>query len=631
MLKKILFFLLLTSFCYSQDFRLSALSISKELTENANSVVRDQKLEIDISSLNQMQIKKKKIISVLNSKGLNNVDAVEYYDKSTKVKLIEATIYNSYGEEIKKIKRKDFQDRSVVDGFSVLTDGRILYLDYTPIAYPFTIVYESIVESNNTAFIPSWYPLDDYYESIEKSSIKIEYIKTLGFKFKENNFIGDIIKKEEKENSITYTAENIFAEKPEEYSPIIEKKFPIVLFGLDKFNLEGFEGSAVSWEEFGKLWYKNLVSDSEEISLETKAKINELVNNETDVLKKARIIYEFVQNRTRYVSVQLGIGGWKPMKPIDVDKLGYGDCKALSNYTRVLLKNVGIESYYTVIYGDSKKKDFDQDFVSKQGNHVILTIPYQDKNIFLECTNQNVPFGYGGTFTDDRFALLIKPQGGQIIKTSSYSELDNLQQIHAKMSFDTNGNLEGNIKIVSKGIQYDDVYNIQNSSKQDIENYYYQSKFPWINNMKIESFTFNNDKDKIEFTENLKVKIEKSLVKTNNVNLFSFNIFNKLTSIPQRYKNRKYPLEIKRGYSDEDIVEIEIPSTFKIESIPDDVIIENKFGKYQMECRVKNNVFIYKRVVTIKQGVYEKSEYENYRQFIEQIVKNDNAKLTIKE
>ena len=50
-----------------------------------------------------------------------------------------------------------------------------------------------------------------------------------------------------------------------------------------------------------------------------------------------------------------------------------------------------------------------------------------------------------------------------------------------------------------------------------------------------------------------------------------------------------------------------------------------------MECRVKNNVFIYKRVVTIKQGVYEKSEYENYRQFIEQIVKNDNAKLTIKE
>lgn len=631
MFKKILFFLILSSLGYSQDSKLSTLLVSKELSENSNSIVRDQKIEIDITSLNLMQIRKKKIISVLNSKGLNNIDAVEYYDKSTKVKSIEATIYNSFGAEIKKIKKKDFQDRSVVDGFSVLTDGRVLYLDYTPITYPFTIVYESIVESNNTAFIPSWYPLDDYYESIEKSSIKINYIKELGFKYKEKNFVGDKIKKEENENSILFTVENIFAEKPEEYSPIIEKKFPAVIFGLDKFNLEGFEGSALSWEEFGKLWYKNLVSDSDEITSETISKINELVKNESDILKKAKIIYEFVQNRTRYVSVQLGIGGWKPMKPLDVDKLGYGDCKALSNYTRVLLKNVGIESYYTVIYGDTKKKDFDQDFVSKQGNHVILTIPYQGRNVFLECTNQSAPFGYGGTFTDDRYALLIKPQGGQIIKTNSYSELDNVQIINAKLSFDTNGNLDGNIKIVSKGIQYDDVYNIQNNSKQDIEEYYKQSKFPWINNLKIDSFSFLNDKDKIEFTEDLKIRIEKNLIKTSNVNLFSFNIFNKLTSIPQRYKNRKYPLDIKRGFSDEDIVEIEFPITFKIESIPDDVLIENKFGKYQLMCTIKNNILTYKRLLLIKQGVYDKSEYENYRQFIEQIVKYDNSKLTIKE
>lgn len=316
MFKKILFFLILSSLGYSQDSKLSTLLVSKELSENSNSIVRDQKIEIDITSLNLMQIRKKKIISVLNSKGLNNIDAVEYYDKSTKVKSIEATIYNSFGAEIKKIKKKDFQDRSVVDGFSVLTDGRVLYLDYTPITYPFTIVYESIVESNNTAFIPSWYPLDDYYESIEKSSIKINYIKELGFKYKEKNFVGDKIKKEENENSILFTVENIFAEKPEEYSPIIEKKFPAVIFGLDKFNLEGFEGSALSWEEFGKLWYKNLVSDSDEITSETISKINELVKNESDILKKAKIIYEFVQNRTRYVSVQLGIGGWKPMKPL---------------------------------------------------------------------------------------------------------------------------------------------------------------------------------------------------------------------------------------------------------------------------------------------------------------------------
>ena len=74
-------------------------------------------------------------ITVLNSKGLSNIDAVEYYDGSTKVKSIEAIIYNSLGSELKKIKRKDFIDQSVADGFSVYSDNRMIYLDYNDTQY----------------------------------------------------------------------------------------------------------------------------------------------------------------------------------------------------------------------------------------------------------------------------------------------------------------------------------------------------------------------------------------------------------------------------------------------------------------------------------------------------------------
>lgn len=621
------FLLLFSISTFSQEIKYSSLLTPKELVENANSIIRNQEILISVNSQNSLTIKKKKVVTVLNKSGLNNVDAKEYYSKSEKIKNIEAIIYNDFGSEIKKIKRKDFIDQSVADGFSVLTDGRMLYLDYTPTSYPFTIVYESEVETINTAFIPTWYPIDDYFESVEKSSITVNYINALGFKYKEKNFENRLIKKSETSNTITFSVENILAEKPEDYAPSADKILPNVVFGLDKFNLEGFEGSAKSWQEFGMLWYENLVSESEEISEETKSKLKALVANETNDLKKAQIVYEFMQNKTRYVSVQLGIGGWKPMLPLDVDKLGYGDCKALSNYTRVLLKNVGVNSYYTVIYGDSRKKDFEKDFVSKQGNHVILTIPNGDKNVFLECTNQKIPFGFGGDFTDDRHALLIKPDGGEIIKTTAYTESDNIQATDGSVQLNSNGAISGSLKIVSKGIQYDDIYDIEDEAKDDIEKHYKSSRFHWLNNLKISNYSFKNDKKLIEFTENISMNVENYVNIVGNSFMFTVNIFNRKTNIPQRYRNRKQPFEIQRGYTDIDIIQINIPENFKIEALPDNITIENKFGTYKFEILTNNNLINYKRTLIIKQGFYDKSEYENYRQFIEQIVKHDNSKI----
>ena len=205
---------------------------------------------------------------------------------------------------------------------------------------------------------------------------------------------------------------NLPAEKFEEYAPSISQLFPSARFALDKFNLEGVYGDAKSWADHGAWMYTTLLKDTEELPAETIEKMKVLVAGAKDDNEKARRIYEYMQNKTRYVSIQLGIGGWKPMLAKNVDKLGYGDCKALTNYTRALLKAVGVESYYTVIYSGAQKRDFSADFVTMQGNHIILALPQKDKKyLFLECTSQSIPFGFQGDFTDDRLALLIKPEG----------------------------------------------------------------------------------------------------------------------------------------------------------------------------------------------------------------------------
>ncbi|NJM79973.1 MAG: DUF3857 domain-containing protein [Flavobacterium sp.] len=626
---KVLLFFLITLSVFSQD-NLSTLTISKELKEKANSVVRLQLIEVVINSQKSYKIKKKKIITVYNEYGLKNIDAIEYYSNSESISNMQATIYDFVGKEIKKIKRKDFVDQSVADGFSILSDNRMVYLDYTPTQYPFTIVYESEAESQNTAFIPSWYPIDDYYESIEKSTYSIKFLPELGFKYKESNFNGYNIVKKETENTLTYSVENLVAEKGEDYSPSFGKIVPNVLFSLEKFNLEGVEGSAKSWEEYGKLWYDKLIKDETELNQETIKKITDLTKDLKDPIEKAKVIYKYVQDKTRYVSIQLGIGGWKPMLAKDVDRLGYGDCKALSNYTRILLDKVGVKSYYTVIYAGNDMKSFDKDFVSKQGNHIILTLPYNDKNYFLECTSQTNPFAFGGDFTDDRYALMIKPEGGFIVKTNEFKTNESYQNAKGSYIINEKGGLEGVVQIKSGGIQYDDKLFLDRLNDKEEILKHYKNRFSWINGVKINSYEIKNNRNDIEFIEDLSISATNYVTSANNSIYFPINVFNVNSNIPNKYRNRRNDFEIKRGYVDMDDIEISLPKDYEIEFLPENLKIENKFGNYTIEIvKVENSKVNFKRTLIINKGNYKKEEYEEYRLFREQIAKNDNSKIVL--
>ena len=619
--------LLVTFFLFfsatAQKSNYATASIPENLKENANAVIRLNQIDINISSRKYYTIKTLRVVTVFNEYGLKSMDAYEYND----INNIEATIYNSSGAEIKKIKRKDFRETAVSEG-SIITDNKAVFLDYTPTVYPFTIEYKSEISSVNTAFIPSWYPIDGSFESVEKSVFNVTYISDLGFKYKEYNFDNKNIQKTEKPNFISFVAENLPALKSEEYSPALSKFAPYVLFGLEKFSLEGVQGTANDWENFSAWIYNDLLVGTDQLSPETQSKIKALVGDEKDPMKKAKIVYEYVQNKVRYVSIQLGIGGWKPMLAADVDRLGYGDCKALTNYTRALLEVVDVPSYYTVIYGDTNKRDLNQDFVSMQGNHVILAIPQGEKLNWLECTSQTLPFGFQGDFTDDRLALIIRPEGGKLVRTNKYSESVNHQVMNVTASIDEMGFLKATLQVNSTGLQYDQKFDLERKSNDDIDKFY-KSIFSNINNLKVNKAVFKNDKEKVDFSENLDLEAVNYGKVSGNTIIFPINIFNQSIRIPARYRTRMNPFEVDKGMTDTDQAIIEIPTGYSVESKPENFEIKSKFGTYNVAITTDKNQIIYKRQITLLAGSYSNSEYEEFRKLKEQIAKYDNAKVVL--
>lgn len=625
-----LFILFKTITSFSQVAIYTSLSIPVNLKQNANAIIRSQQVDVVLKSSNDMQVSEKKIITVLNKVGDKNVDAFVHYDNNVKIKELEVLVFDQFGAEIKKIKKNDFKDVSAVDGGTLYSDSRVKYLEYTPISYPYTIEFNCVTSTSNTAFIRSFIPIDAYFLSVENSSYSISFLSDISIRTKEKNLENLEILKEELQNKTSYRVKNIEAIKPEDYSPSFIDMSPNVLVTSNKFALEGVQTEVEDWMGFGKWMYNDLIKETHDLPVGTVSLIQKLVKDETSDIDKAKKIYQYVQDKVRYISVQVGIGGWKPFNASEVDKLGYGDCKALTNYTLSLLKAVGINSNYTVVYAGDSQRSLEDDFAAMQGNHVILNIPSENnEDIWLECTSQKLPFGFIGDFTDDRDVLVITPEGGKIKHTKKYLTDENIQIIKGSYSVSNNGDIDVNVKVNSKGIQYDDKYWLETETQRDLDTHY-KKRWKYINGISINNMAIKNNKVDIEFIEDIIFKASNYTKKAGDRMLLTINALNRITDIPDRYKDRKLPLKIKRGFKDVDEVVIKLPLDFKIESAPKNVLIENKFGSYKAEIvTIDENTLIYKREFIINDGEFPKEDYEAFREFYKDISIQDNSKIAL--
>jgi hypothetical protein len=140
---------------------------------------------------------------------------------------------------------------------------------------------------------------------------------------------------------------------------------------------------------------------------------------------------------------------------------------------------------------------------------------------------------------------------------------------------------------------------------------------------------FNNNKDSIVFTEDLKVKISNYASKAGSRLLFQPNVFNKISVTPPRYKTRKLPFVIERGFTDVESYHIKFANTLQVEAMKEPVSIQNKFGSYTLSITTTNNIISYKRELILNKGSYSKEDYQEFREFFLSIKKHDNSKIVL--
>ncbi len=242
-----LFFILLffITQAYSQKEDFSVSTITKGLLQDANAVLRVDEMTVYIKSKKDVVINVRKVITILNKSGEFHNNNKIGYSNSYKINKAEAIVYNVSGKEIRKFKKKDFKNQSAVDGGTMYSDSRLLYLDYTPINYPYTIELSYEIATSNSINLPGWYFIGGYGLSSESSLFTIHYNPAeLSINYKETNFKNLEIEKNKSSGTLAYSSKNLKAIKYEHYRPRFVDIIPMVKTAPTAFHYEGIYGEA---------------------------------------------------------------------------------------------------------------------------------------------------------------------------------------------------------------------------------------------------------------------------------------------------------------------------------------------------------------------------------------------------
>lgn len=617
------------AFASGNDGEYAISRIPESLLKNANAVKRTEEIIFEITEGNRAKYRRKVAFTILNDQGDKWAYFGEGYDKLRSIESFDGTLYDADGKKIKSLKKADIKDVTGNDGGALADDNRVKWHSFFYKVYPYTVEYEIEIHYKGTMFIPDWIPVERSMLSVQQSRLTIISPVSNPLRYKMFNYNGEPSVTDDKSNKVyTWEVKDKPALLTEYASPAWHEITTSVYIASEKFMLEDYQGSNASWKDFGRFVY-DLKKERDGLPDDIKQKVHQLTDGVTDTKEKVRKLYEFMQQNTRYVGVQLGIGGWQPYDAKYVGTKRYGDCKALSNFMYSLLKEAGIRSVYTVT-----SRGYDPDYLltdlpSSQFNHVILFVPLGKDTTWLECTSQTLMPGYVGGDNCNRYAVAVDENGGTLVRTPWYGLKENLQMRTINAVLNDEGTLTVKASTVYSGVQQDDVHDMITSLSKDKVKEYLHEQLDFAT-YDINEFAYTENHTTLpSINEALDIYVSNYATITGKRLFVVPNVMTRSTRKLQTDTARKYDLDLGFAYKDVDSVEILLPKGYDPEAVPQDVTIESKFGKYNCSVKLKDNKLLYYRAVERYSGRFPAKDYGELVKFVETVYKADRNKVVL--
>jgi hypothetical protein len=609
----------------------AASKIPAELKLKANAVVRFEETTMSINDKGEAIEEISTVVTILNEKGNDYNKMVDFYNKYASISGIKGKIFDKNGKRVRTIPGSEIRDFSAIQGFSLYEDNRVKFINPEYGDYPYTVQYSYKKKHRSFFILPRWRVYAGYNLAVEKSIFNLILSPNAKVKYKGNSALTIIptTSTDSKGNTtFTWVATNMPAIEYEPFAGGLGEETPVLMVAPESFTMDGYFGSNNSWKELGD-WAYRLGEGRAVVSANEKEKVLALIADAESDWEKAKRIYEYMQNKVRYVNVAIGIGGWQPFPAETVETLSYGDCKALTNYMHTLLNIAGVKANYCLVKAGEDTPNIDPNFVCSQFNHAFLLIPFGNDTVFVECTSQELPFGYNGTFTDDRHILVIEKDNSYLKHTNIYGRDKN--KIIGNYTFKLGENSDAKVfasnTFVGVASEEGTMYKRLTPDRQrEILLRRLQ-----ISQAKINKLTYTEKKQRVpEVLEDIELTVTQIGQTTSNKStILPFNQVSLLDDI-KRVSNRKTGMVIRRDKQLIDTIKFEIPKRFTFEQVPQAAFIESEFGTYKLEVFAEKKSITFVRTLDWNKGNYTAEKYEELFQFHRKVNEVDRQMIMVK-
>jgi len=475
-------------------------------------------------------------------------------------------------------------------------------------------------------------------------SSKLKVVLPTGWRATSITFNHEKIEPTEAGTTYTWELRDLPPLKFEPASPSLINMVPRL--AVNYFPTEGFRVPASrgfdSWVEVSR-WYTTLsdpqVTSDERIS----AKARDLTVNAKSELDKIIAVARYVQN-IQYISIQIGLGRWRPHAASDVLAKSYGDCKDKANLMRAMLRALNIQSYPVLIH--SGDPSFVQEIwpSPRQFNHCIIAIKISDETqlpavlthpklgrlLIFDATDDITPVGDLPDYEQDSLALIAAGDGGSLLKMPATSPETNRLDREAEVQLSADGSITASLR--EKSIGQAAANERRGFHGLSITQYKKMIEH-WVTRGATGAQVTKIEPAESENGTRFSLAVDFSAanygqVMQNRLLVFKPAIVSRRESLSLTEVKRVHPI-VLQSQAFTETVRVKLPAGFEVDELPDTVKLDAPFGTYKATYTAQGNELIFTRGLAQRAATIPASEYEVVRKFYERIRAAEQAPVVL--